>query len=194
VGQELAALDLNLGWMQQSVGSLDPRTHGVLAESLEIVKRCAQEIRDFSYLLYPPLLDECGLASALRWYTEGFARRTKIKVTLDMPDNLARQPREVETALFRVVQECLTNVQRHSGSPTVHIRIWQEADRLSLEVADQGWGMRVPAPTSGVPRPGTGVAGMRERMREVGGTLEIESDSHGTTVRASLPLKEEKAA
>jgi PAS domain S-box-containing protein len=194
IGQELAALDLNLGWIRQSVDSLDARTKGVLAESFEIVKRCAQEIRDFSYLLHPPMLDEYGLASALRWYAEGFARRTRIQVTLDIPENLPRRSRDVETALFRVAQECLTNVHRHSASPTVSIRIVQEAGRLCLEVADQGRGMRAPVPGDAVSRPGIGVAGMRERMRELGGTLEITSDCQGTAVRASLPMPEEKAA
>ena len=194
IGQELAALDLNLGWIRQSVGALDPRTEGVIDESAEIVKQCSQEIRDFSYLLYPPLLDEYGLASALHWYTEGFARRTRIQVTLDIASNLPRRSRDVETALFRVVQECLTNVHRHAASPTVSIRIVQEANRLSLEVADQGHGVHVATPGSPASRPGTGLAGMRERMRELGGALEIESGTHGTIVRASLPTEEEKAA
>jgi PAS domain S-box-containing protein len=189
IGQELAALDLNLGWIKQSVGSLDSRTDGVLCESFEIVKRCAQEIRDFSYLLHPPLLDEYGLASALRWYAEGFARRTGMHLNLDVPEDLPRHPRDVETALFRVAQECLTNVHRHSGSPTATLRIFEEAGCLMLEVADQGQGVRVPVPSGTALRPGTGVAGMRERMRELGGNLEIESGSHGTAVRASLPMK-----
>ena len=193
IGQELAALDLNLAWIQKSMGGLDPRASGVINESLEIVKQCSQEIRDFSYLLHPPMLDEYGLASALRWYADGYSRRTGIQVTLDILDNLPRRSRDEETALFRVVQECLTNVHRHSGSPSVSIRIIQEANRLSLEMADQGHGVHVPAPGSLVPRPGTGLAGMRERMRELGGTLEIESGSNGTIVRASLPT-EEKAA
>ena len=158
------------------------------------MKQCSQEIRDFSYLLYPPMLDEYGLASALHWYTEGFARRTRIQVTLDIPDKLPRRSRDVETALFRVVQECLTNVHRHSASPTVSIRIVQEANRLCLQVADQGHGVDVPVAGSTVPRPGTGLAGMRERMRELGGALEIESGTHGTIVRATLPIGEEKAA
>jgi signal transduction histidine kinase len=192
IGQELAALDLNLGWIQQSLGDLDARAHGVLAESLELVKRCSREIRDFSYLLHPPMLDEYGLASALRWYAEGFTRRTGIQVALDARDDLPRLPLDVETALFRVVQECLTNVQRHSGSPTVSLRIAREPNLLCLDVADQGHGMR-PARGGATSRPGTGVSGMRERMRERGGSLEIESDRRGTTVRARLPM-EEKAA
>jgi PAS domain S-box-containing protein len=193
-GQQLAALDMNLEWIRQSLGSPDPRVKGVVADCLELVKRCSQEIRDFSYLLHPPMLDDYGLASALRWYAEGFARRTRIQVALDVPDNLPRRSRDVETALFRVAQECLTNVQKHSGSPKASIRLVQEASRLCLEVADQGRAARVPAPGEGVPRPGTGIAGMRERMRELGGTLMIESEGHGMTVRASLPTEEEKAA
>ena len=194
IGQELAALNLNLGWIKQSVGSLDPRTSEVINESFEIVKQCSQEIRDFSYLLHPPMLDEYGLASAVRWYAGCFARRAGIEVTLDMPGNLPRRSRDVETALFRVVQECLTNVHRHAGSPMVGIRIVQEANRLCLEVADRGQGAHVPDPGCPGPRPGTGVAGMRERMRELGGTLEIQSGSKGTIVRVSLPSEEDKAA
>jgi PAS domain S-box-containing protein len=194
IGQELAALDLNLGWIKQSAGSVDARTLEVLNESFEIVKRCTREIRDFSYLLHPPMLDEYGLASALRWYTDGYARRTGIQVTLDVSNDLPRQSRDVETALFRVVQECLTNVHRHSGSSTASIRIAREANCLRLEVADQGRGLPAVTPEDAASRPGTGIAGMRERMRELGGTLEITSDSHGTTVRGVLPLQEEKAA
>lgn len=192
-GQNLAALGLNLGWIKQSVTGLDTRANGILAESLELVKRCSQEIRDFSYLLHPPMLDEYGLASALRWYAEGFASRTGIRVAVDIPDNLCRLPLDVETALFRMVQESLTNVHRHSGSPTASIRMVQESNRLSLEVADQGHGMPLSGLRRDASRPGVGVLGMRERMREKGGTLEIQSDSRGTTVRASLSLEEAAA-
>lgn len=194
-GQNLAALAMNLGWIDQQATSLDPGTRAVLAESSEIIKRCTQEIRDFAYLLHPPTLDDYGLASGLRWYAEGFARRSGIRVTLDVPEDLRRLPGDVETALFRVVQECLTNVHRHSGSSTVRIRILQEENNLSLEIADEGRGFQVPGRDApfGVQRMGVGVLGMRERLRDLGGRLEIDSNSHGTTVRACLPL-EEKAA
>jgi PAS domain S-box-containing protein len=192
-GQNLAALDLNLESIKQSASNLDARTRGVLAESLELVKRCAQEIRDFSYLLHPPMLDDYGLASALRWYVQGFARRTGIEVFVDIPDDLPRLPLGVETALFRLVQECLTNVHRHSGSPSVSIRMVQESNRFSVEVRDQGRGMATAAPGPGARRPGVGVLGMRERMREKGGTFEIESNSQGTIVRASVPVLEAAA-
>jgi signal transduction histidine kinase len=151
-----------------------------------------QEIRDFSYLLHPPTLDEYGLASALEWYAEGFARRAGIRVTLDLPDDLRRLPRDAETALFRIVQECLTNVQRHSGSPTARIRILQEPEELVLEVADDGCGFSTAG--QGIARTGSGVGlglvGMKERIRHLGGHLETKSDGHGTTIRASLPMRE----
>lgn len=191
--QELTALNMNLGWIKHSVVGLDLRTDGALAEGLKLVQGCSQEIRDFSYLLHLPMLDEYGLASVLRGNAEGFTRRTGIQVTLDMPDDLCRLPLDVETALFRVVQECLTNVHRNSGSPTVSIRIAQESNRLCLEVADQGRGTPFVASRGDASWQGMGASGMRERMRERGGTLEIESDSRGTTVRASLPLQEEAA-
>ena len=191
--QNLAALNLNLGWIEESTGSLDAQSQAILTESLDLVNRCTQEIRVFSYLLHPPTLDEYGLCSALGWFAEGFERRTGIKVALELPDNLSRLPRNVEMALFRLAQECLTNVHRHSGSSTVSIRMAKESNRLCLEVADQGCGMPPSALGSDAAPLGVGVLGMRERMREQGGTLEIQSDTRGTTVRASLPLMEAAA-
>ncbi len=194
-GQNLAALGMNLAWIDQKATSLDASLRAVLAESAELVKRCTQEIRDFAYLLHPPTLDEYGLASGLRWYTEGFARRSGIRVSLEVPGDLRRLSRDEEIALFRVVQECLTNVHRHSGSSTVRIRILQEPKTLSLEIVDEGHGFQVSGQETpfGSQRTGVGFLGMRERLRDLGGHLEIESNRHGTTVRASLPL-EEKAA
>ena len=194
-GQHLAALGMNLAWVKEKAGCLDSQTNAILEESFEIVKRCTQEIRDFSYLLHPPTLDEYGLASAIRWYVESFARRSGIRVTLELPEDLRRLAHGEEIALFRVVQECLTNVHRHSGSPTARIRIMQDRKSLSLEVADEGHGFQTvrSETTDAGPWMGLGLLGMRERMSSLGGHLEIESDGHGTTVRAQLPL-EEKAA
>jgi PAS domain S-box-containing protein len=194
-GQNLAALGMNLAWIKEQAVSLDPHARDVLAESAEIVNRCTREIRDFSYLLHPPMLDEYGLSSALRWYVEGFARRSGIRVTLEVPEDLRRLPHDEEIALFRVAQECLTNVHRHSGSPTVRIRMAQERELLSLEIADEGRGLQAAGEetAAGGRRIGVGLLGMRERLRNLGGELEIESDGQGTTVRARLPL-EEKAA
>ncbi len=194
-GQYLAALGMNLAWIKEQGGRLDPQTDAILAESAEIVKRCTQEIRDFSYLLHPPTLDEYGLASALRWFVERFARRSGIQVTLELPEDLRRLSRGEEIALFRVVQESLTNVHRHSGSPTVQIRLVQDLESLSLEVIDQGHGFQSSgsAAEGGPPRIGVGLLGMRERISGLGGHLEVESDGHGTTVRALLPLEEKVA-
>ena len=139
--QNLAALAMNLAGIKLEAHSLNRMSRDILAESVQLADRCMQEIRDFSYLLHPPTLDEYGLASALRWYVDGYARRSGIQVDLDLPEGLRRLPRDAETALFRVVQECLTNVQRHSGSPTVKIRIVQEPEAFRLEVKDKGCGL-----------------------------------------------------
>jgi len=190
--QTLAALAMNLARMGLGAGALEPQTREVLSETMQLANRCMQEIRDFSYLLHPPTLDEYGLASALRWYAEGFARRSGIRVDLDLPDDLRRLPKEAETALFRVAQECLTNIQRHSGSPIARIRIVQEPEALFLEVADEGRGLPGPGQEMGqaASRVGLGLMGMKERMRHLGGQFEIKSDSLGCTIRVSLPLRE----
>jgi PAS domain S-box-containing protein len=190
--QNLAALAMNLARMNLEADSLEPQTREVLSESIQLANRCMREIRDFSYLLHPPTLDEYGLASALQWYAEGFARRSGIKVDLNLPDGLRRMPKDVETALFRVVQECLTNVQRHSGSLIARIRIVQEPEALFLEVADDGRGLPTAAQEMGqtASRIGLGLLGMKERMRLLGGHLEIKSGSHGSTIRVDLPLRE----
>ena len=164
--QNLTALAVNLARLDLEAGSLDPQSREVVSESIQLANRCMQEIRDFSYLLHPPTLDEYGLASALQWYAEGFARRAGVQVDLDLPEDLRRLPREAETALFRVVQECLTNVQRHSGSSVARIRIVLEPEALVLEVADEGRGFPTSAQESRRTRSGVGLGlvGMKERI------------------------------
>jgi PAS domain S-box-containing protein len=195
-GQYLAALSMNLSWMDQSVDGSQPKVRTVVGESIELVKRCLAEIRNFSYLLHPPVLDEYGLSAALQWYVQGFSKRSGIEVELDVEAGLPRLARQAETALYRVVQECLTNVHRHSGSSRARIHLHHDSRSLTLEVADQGHG--IPAPPAGQAGAegtgGVGIAGIKERMRELGGHLEIESDPKGTTVRASLPLEIEEVA
>jgi PAS domain S-box-containing protein len=190
--QNLAALAMNLARMDLEASSLDAPSRKIVSESIQLANRCMQEIRDFSYLLHPPTLDDYGLASALQGYAEGFARRTGIRVDLDLAGDLPRLPQDAETALFRVVQECLSNVQRHSGSPEAKIRIRREPDALVLEVEDKGRGFQAATQADGRTgsRVGMGLTGMKERMRHLGGRLETKSDSHGTTIRASLPVAE----
>lgn len=189
VGQTLAALSMNLSRVR---GDLDRmiKTANVLTDSEALVQEMSKEIRTISHLLHPPLLDEAGLLPALRWYAEGFAQRSKIKVDLDISDDFGRLPRELETAVFRIVQECLTNIHRHSGSPIARIRLVRCDDQVQIEVADEGKGIseekQQELATSGTP--GVGVRGMRERLRQLGGSLEISSNHHGTVVVVQLPV------
>jgi signal transduction histidine kinase len=149
-----------------------------------------KEVRTVSYLLHPPLLDEAGLACALRWYVEGFSERSKIQVDLDIPEDFGRLPQELETAIFRTAQECLTNIHRHSGSPMAKIQLTRSEGKIRLKVKDNGVG--IPAEKlDGVTAPGTlgvGLRGMRERLRQLGGSLDIHSDDKGTTVEAELSV------
>jgi two-component system NarL family sensor kinase len=150
------------------------------------------EVRTISHLLHPPLLDEAGLSSALRWYVDGFSQRSGIRVDLDMPDNFERLPVELETAIFRVVQECLTNIHRHSGSPTAKIRLRQRDHEAVVDIEDKGRGIpqHKLEQMAAAGAPGVGVRGMQERLRQLGGKLDIESNSGGTRVKVRLPLPE----
>jgi len=143
-------------------------------------------------LLHPPDLDAIGLLPAVRWYTARFAERTRVRVELDLPVEAGRLQPDVELALFRVMQESLTNVHRHSGSPTARIRIARGQNQVTLEVEDQGCGIspEISNPREGdISNLGVGLAGMRARIRQLGGWFEIASTNHGTRVRALVPLK-----
>jgi signal transduction histidine kinase len=150
----------------------------------------SKEIRTISHLLHPPLLDEAGLSSALRWYIDGFARRSNIQVDLQLPDDFGRLSRELETAVFRIVQECLTNIHRHSESPVAKIRLVRSAKDVRVEVEDSGKGIPPEKQyvIASVGTPGVGIRGMRERLRQLGGNLEINSNGKGTVIVARLPL------
>lgn len=188
----LTALVANLALVNKSASSLNKKAREALAESLDLARQCSREIRTVSYLLHPPLLDEMGLTSALRWYSEGFAKRSGVRVELDLPPKLARLPQDVETALFRIVQESLTNIHLHSGSPTARIRMMRDGNETVLEVKDEGKGMPTTnrGASQGKVEVGVGIAGMQERLNQLGGRLEISSRGEGTTVRAVLPLAE----
>ena len=189
-GQSVAALLMILSEIGTKVGS-DPELSRKIDESEKITRAVSDELRTTSYLLHPPLLDEMGLKAGLRWYVEGFKARSKIQVTLNMPETLERLPTDLELMIFRVVQECLTNVHRHSGSSSVEIGLCNSNEKLTLEISDHGKGMsadRLVAVTeSGLV--GVGLRGMRERVKAFGGGLELSSDARGTTVRATIPLR-----
>jgi signal transduction histidine kinase len=191
-GQSLAALGMNLALVKMEASKLSPEAGKAIAESVALVRSTTQELRTMSYLLHPPLLDEAGLESTLRWYVDGFSERSKITVDLQLPAKLGRLPREMEMGIFRMIQESLTNIHRHSGSSSAGIRIDRDEREIRLEVRDNGGGM----PTKGhqessePARPGIGIQGMRERVKQLAGRLEIQSSSAGTIVRAFLPVAE----
>lgn len=191
VGQMLAALNMNLSTVRSDIEQL-AKTASTLTDSEALVQEMSKEVRTISHLLHPPLLDEAGLVSAVRWYVEGFAQRSKIKIELHFPEHFGRLSREMETAIFRVVQECLTNIHRHSGSQIATIRLRHGGGQVEVEVQDKGKG--IPADKlnemTAAGTPGVGIRGMRERLRQLGGDLEISSNGSGAVVIARLPIKD----
>jgi PAS domain S-box-containing protein len=188
-GQTLVALDLNFSELLEIAKDRDPKIVDLVVESRQLSDDLSKEIRTLSYLLHPPLLDEVGLGSALQWYVEGFSQRSGIVVELELPEYSSRLSKELELVLFRVVQESLTNVHRHSGSPSARIRLTRRQDAVEVEIADKGKG--IPAERQrqmNAAQVGVGVRGMEERVRQFGGTMRIESNSSGTTVTVNIPL------
>ncbi|HUI77407.1 MAG TPA: PAS domain S-box protein [Bryobacteraceae bacterium] len=187
-GQNLAALKLNLSRLDRA--QLAPDLGGLVTDSLLLADRMLVEIRTLSYLLHPPLLEELGLASAIQAYVEGFRERSGIAVYLDIGENLGRHAPELETTIFRVIQEGLTNVYRHSGGTQCWITLRLEDLRLRLELRDDGAGLRSEVREDaerGTPVLGVGLSGMRERVRQLQGRLEIESNGSGCVVRSVFP-------
>jgi len=191
--QTLYGLAIKLRLVAQSERPPDPKSDQLLAESRQLADQCLSEMRTMAYLLHPPSLDELGLLPACRSLVKGFTERSQILVDLKVPPDLDRLPREMETALFRVMQESLSNIHRHSGSKTACIQLSGNDHEIRLEVSDQGRGLvremvdRVIDET----QLGVGIAGMRERIRQLGGQLEIRSSSKGTTVIAVLPRRQD---
>jgi two-component system, NarL family, sensor kinase len=189
-GQTLTALKMSVAALEEELKE-NQCTSDVLSEIAALADQALQEIRTTSYLLHPPLLDEAGFNSAAQWYVDGFGKRSGIKVNLDLATIRERLPITIETALFRVLQESLTNVHRHSGTLEVSVRFQYQAEKVVLEIRDYGRGiprellrrLREASAETGV-----GLAGMRERLNELNGKLEIESDGHGTSLRATVPL------
>ncbi len=188
--QNLFAISINLARLKQVWPSTDTQSRKLIEECANLGEETLQEIRTISYLLHPPLLDQVGLVSALQWYVDGFSKRSGIFVDLSAQP-VGRLPSEIETALFRIVQEGLTNVRRHSASDTASIRLEQKSDRIILEIRDRGRGLgarNAALSKDDLPELGVGIPGMRQRLRQLGGALDITSNGEGTVVSAVLPL------
>jgi signal transduction histidine kinase len=191
VGQTLAAVKMSAATVQQLAGS-HVGILQALAELNSFADAALQEIRTTSYLLHPPLLDEAGIASAARWFVEGFARRSAIRAYCEISDGFERPPNNYELVLFRILQETLTNVHRHSGATAVAVRFSFSGRSFTLEITDNGNGIpqeRLKAMAEATDGAGVGILGMRERVHELGGRFSIRSDSAGTAVTVDLPLK-----
>jgi PAS domain S-box-containing protein len=185
--QNLFALNIALSRMLQQASTGESRD--ALQECLELCEQSREEIRTLSYVLHPPMLDEAGLVSALKWYVEGFSARSGIKVDLTADPAVGRLPIDIETDLFRVVQECLANIHRHSGSATAAVQLDRTTERVLLQIRD--WGHGMPAEIASGPAlasPGVGIPGMHERLDQHQGKLEIKSNNKGTIVTAIVPL------
>jgi signal transduction histidine kinase len=190
VGQLLAAIGMNSASIEGESYKLSPDVAKRVVENAVLVQEAGRQIRTISHLLHPPLLDEAGLASALGWYVEGFSERSKINAKLDISQAVEGLSKETELSVFRVVQECLTNIHRHAGSPTAAIRITQDKACLRVEIEDAGKGIphEKQLALQSSAQTGVGFRGMRERLRRLGGILQIHSNGQGTRVTAILPV------
>jgi len=186
-GQTMAALALNLSVLDGKASCLDGKGRAALNDSLKLASQVSEELRNISYVLHPPALDEMGLEGALRWYVDSFVKRTGLRVDLVLPSTLPCMPEPARLTAFRLVQEALTNTQRHSGSKTAKVVVSRDDSAISLEVSDEGSGI---APDRAL---GLGLLGMRERVNQLGGRLDITSDDGGTKVKAVLPISIEKS-
>jgi len=191
-GQKIAVLSMSLDRLARLTEQRKPEAKDSIKESRDIVSQIGEEIRTLSYILHPPLLDECGLASAVHWYAEGFQKRSAIKLEVEVDSDLPRLPADAETTLFRVVQESLTNVHRYSGSSSAKIRISKTSGEVLLEVIDYGHGIKSGTARSKLDGPaplGVGIPGMRERLHQLGGELSVDFGTSGTRVAATLPIR-----
>jgi two-component system NarL family sensor kinase len=185
--QNLFALSINLSRLER--GPVKPsEVQGVLVECTKLCDEALQEIRTLSYLLHPPMLDQKGLTGAVKSYVDGFTKRSGITVDLRSMSDVGRLPLDVEMALFRIVQESLTNVRRHSGGALAEIRLYKTDDTVVLQIRDFGRGMAKGGPANAV-ETGVGIPGMQQRVRQLGGVLKIESNDSGTAVTAKVPIE-----
>ena len=191
-GQELVAISLSLSSLARIAGKPGADLQKEIADCMHYVRKVEEDIRTLSYILHPPLLDELGLGSALAWYVEGFNKRSGVNVEMLVPAHIPRLPIERETALFRIVQEGLTNVLRHSRSSKARLRVVVDAEQLVLSVEDEGPGIeprKVEAANTAHAEFGVGIPGMRERLKQYGGSLQIRSGPDGTQLIACMPLR-----
>lgn len=189
-GQTLAALKISISFLREECKQ-NSEIMVIVSDVAELADHAIEEIRTMSYLLHPPLLDEIGFTCAAEWFVEGFSKRSGIEVSLDLVADRRRLPMNIEIALFRVLQESLTNVHRHSGASRATVSFRQDETIAILEVKDFGCGIpveRLGRLREASAESGVGLAGMRERMKELNGRLEIDSDGNGTTMRAVVPL------
>jgi PAS domain S-box-containing protein len=190
VGQLMVAIKMNASRVFKEKDKLTPSALRCITENIGLIEQALEEIRTVSYLLHPPMLEEMGLLSALEWYSDGFAQRSKVQVTLELASDLDRLPQDYELSLFRVAQECLTNIHRHSGSSTATIKLARTPKEIKLEVRDEGKGMDEQLQSKIASRAtiGVGFRGMQERVKLIGGKLVIQSSSHGTSVVVTFPI------
>ncbi len=193
VGQTLTVALLAVSQAISCPEPLPTSCQSGLRDVEDLLQQAVQEVRTVSHLLHPPLLDESGLLSAVRWYAEGFSKRSGIKLTLEFDEQTDRFGPDVETGLFRIIQEALTNIHRHSQAEAVHIKITSKNGRLTLSIQDNGKGIpsdvlrRTPNGRQGI-----GLSSMRERSALLGGSFAVESNSRGTLIRVAVPLQEPK--
>jgi PAS domain S-box len=186
LGQILTAATISVAMIDRQRASLDAKAQKAVDDTTDMLQQAMKEVRVVSQLLHPPLLDEAGIGPALQIYTEGISARGDLQVELLIDDNFERLPLELETTIFRIVQECLTNVHRHSGSKKATVRVARVGKEINVQVSDQGRGIETHEAS------GVGLRGMRERIAQVQGTLTIKSGSDGTTIEARLPAAEFK--
>jgi PAS domain S-box-containing protein len=191
VGQLLAAMSMNAAIVDGEKWKLNPDTARCAEETSRLIEQASADIRTMSYLFHPPLLDEMGLESALKWYIDGFAERSKIAATLEHPPDWERLPQDYELCLFRIAQECLTNIHRHSGSSTALVKLLRSDGEIRLEVSDEGRGINqeIQSKIASGESAGVGLRGMQERVRQLGGSLEVRSNGHGATLIATVPFE-----
>lgn len=192
VGQLLAAMSMNAGRMNGEKSKLSPDAARCAEDNAKLIEQVSADIRTISYLFHPPLLDEMGLDSALKWYINGFTERSKIVASLDLSADWERLPQDYELCLFRIAQECLANIHRHSDSSTARLSLLRSPAEIKLEVSDDGKGLdpETQAKIASGETVGVGLRGMRERVRQLGGNLDIRSNGHGTIVTVTIPIAE----